>query len=140
MPRHMLWLRSAAEEMLGYLARGADNRHTGETRLNRESSRSHSVFTCTVEKTVTSNGVSKIYFARIHLIDLAGAPCMLSVVKHAHVRVECPSGQRHVCLPAPAGHGQGGGPCSKGTAPGHRGLPSPQGRDAYSCTPLPLPC
>jgi hypothetical protein len=62
----------AAEEMLGFLTKGADSRHTGETRLNHESSRSHSVFTCVVEKTVTSDGVSKIFFAKIHLIDLAG--------------------------------------------------------------------
>jgi hypothetical protein len=32
------------------LRRGAENRHVGETRLNRESSRSHSVFTCVIER------------------------------------------------------------------------------------------
>ena len=37
-------LLAAADEMLRYLAQGALQRHTGETRLNRESSRSHSVF------------------------------------------------------------------------------------------------
>ncbi|PNH12660.1 Kinesin-like protein KIF15 [Tetrabaena socialis] len=61
------------EEMLQHLIKGADNRHTGETRLNRESSRSHSVFVCTVEKTVTSNGISKCYYARLNLVDLAGS-------------------------------------------------------------------
>lgn len=34
------------------LRRGAENRHVGETRLNRESSRSHSVFTCVIERNV----------------------------------------------------------------------------------------
>jgi hypothetical protein len=34
------------------LRRGAEHRHVGETRLNRESSRSHSVFTCVVERVV----------------------------------------------------------------------------------------
>ena len=72
-PAHTYTHIYTAEEMLGYLTKGADNRHTGETRLNHESSRSHSVFTCVVEKTVTSDGVSKIFFAKIHLIDLAGA-------------------------------------------------------------------
>ena len=35
------------------LRRGAENRHVGETRLNRESSRSHSVFTCVVERNMS---------------------------------------------------------------------------------------
>ncbi len=58
--------------MLGHLVRGAENRHTGETRLNEKSSRSHSVFMVTVEKTVTSNGISKCFYARLNLVDLAG--------------------------------------------------------------------
>ncbi|GLC72382.1 hypothetical protein PLESTF_001241600 [Pleodorina starrii] len=61
------------DEMLQHLLRGAENRHTGETRLNRESSRSHSVFMCTVEKTVTSNGISKCFYAKLNLVDLAGS-------------------------------------------------------------------
>ncbi|KAF5835177.1 hypothetical protein DUNSADRAFT_7806 [Dunaliella salina] len=47
------------DDVLTLMRHGAENRHTGETRLNRESSRSHSVFTCTVEKTSkASNGDS----------------------------------------------------------------------------------
>ncbi|KXZ56379.1 hypothetical protein GPECTOR_1g336 [Gonium pectorale] len=61
------------DEMLAHLLKGAENRHTGETRLNRESSRSHSVFMCTVEKTVTSNGINKCFYARLNLVDLAGS-------------------------------------------------------------------
>ncbi|KAG2499154.1 hypothetical protein HYH03_002736 [Edaphochlamys debaryana] len=61
------------DEMLAHLVKGAENRHTGETRLNRESSRSHSVFVCTIEKTVTSNGISKCFYARLNLVDLAGS-------------------------------------------------------------------
>ncbi|KAG2455162.1 hypothetical protein HYH02_000978 [Chlamydomonas schloesseri] len=61
------------DEMLSLLLRGAENRHTGETRLNHESSRSHSVFVCTVEKTVTSNGISKCFYAKLNLVDLAGS-------------------------------------------------------------------
>ncbi|GFR41403.1 hypothetical protein Agub_g2083 [Astrephomene gubernaculifera] len=61
------------DEMLQHLMKGAENRHTGETRLNRESSRSHSVFMCTVEKNVTSNGINKCFYAKLNLVDLAGS-------------------------------------------------------------------
>jgi kinesin family protein 15 len=54
---------------------GAENRHVGETRLNRESSRSHSVFACTLERQSKSaeTGVTNVLFSRLNLIDLAGA-------------------------------------------------------------------
>lgn len=39
----------AVDDVLTLMRHGQENRHVGETRLNRESSRSHSVFTCTVE-------------------------------------------------------------------------------------------
>jgi hypothetical protein len=38
------------EDAMRVLRRGAESRHVGETRLNRESSRSHSVFTCVIER------------------------------------------------------------------------------------------
>jgi hypothetical protein len=61
------------EEVLRLMQRGANNRHVGETRLNRESSRSHSVFTCTIEKSTTSdNGLKNVITSRLNLIDLAG--------------------------------------------------------------------
>jgi hypothetical protein len=61
------------EDAMKLMARGAENRHVGETRLNRESSRSHSVFTCTVERhTRSENGLTNILFSRLNLIDLAG--------------------------------------------------------------------
>jgi len=34
------------------MAKGAENRHVGETAMNRESSRSHCVFTLTIHSTV----------------------------------------------------------------------------------------
>lgn len=62
------------DDVLTLMRHGAENRHTGETRLNRESSRSHSVFTCTVEKTSkASNGVTSVICSRLNLIDLAGS-------------------------------------------------------------------
>jgi hypothetical protein len=53
---------------------GAENRHVGETRLNRESSRSHSVFTCVLERQSKSQatGITNVLFSRLNLIDLAG--------------------------------------------------------------------
>jgi kinesin family member 15 len=56
------------------MRKGAENRHVGETRMNRESSRSHSVFTCVVEKSSksTADGVTTVVVSRLNLIDLAG--------------------------------------------------------------------
>ncbi len=56
------------------MKRGAENRHVGETRLNHESSRSHSVFTVTIERNSKSgdSGLTNILFSRLNLIDLAG--------------------------------------------------------------------
>ena len=63
----------AADDAMRLMQRGAEARHVGETRLNRESSRSHSVFTCTVERhTKSDNGLTNILFSRLNLIDLAG--------------------------------------------------------------------
>jgi kinesin family protein 15 len=61
------------EDVLKLMQKGANSRHVGETRLNRESSRSHSVFTCTIEKTtVSDNGLKNVITSRLNLIDLAG--------------------------------------------------------------------
>ena len=56
------------------MRRGADNRKVGETRMNRESSRSHSVFTCIIESNSKSkeDGLTKVTFSRLNLVDLAG--------------------------------------------------------------------
>ncbi|MEW5309683.1 MAG: hypothetical protein WDW38_001552 [Sanguina aurantia] len=63
-----------AEEVLAHLRAGAQRRHIGATRLNAESSRSHSVFTCMMEKSDSRNGNSnKLVFSRLNLIDLAGS-------------------------------------------------------------------
>ena len=55
------------------LAQGAAKRRVAHTVMNRESSRSHSVFTCSVEsKTTDANGITNILHARLNLVDLAG--------------------------------------------------------------------
>ncbi|KAL6762902.1 kinesin motor domain-containing protein, partial [Haematococcus lacustris] len=63
------------DEVMALMRRGAEHRHTGETRMNRESSRSHSVFTCIVEKSSKggSGGVTSVICSRLNLIDLAGS-------------------------------------------------------------------
>jgi hypothetical protein len=59
---------------MALMRKGAENRHTGETRLNRESSRSHSVFTCVLERQSKNQatGITNVLFSRLNLIDLAG--------------------------------------------------------------------
>ena len=53
------------------IARYHDNSHFWWS--HRESSRSHSVFTCSVEsKTTDANGITNILHARLNLVDLAG--------------------------------------------------------------------
>lgn len=43
---------TTSDETIGLLQQGATNRHVGSTNMNSESSRSHSVFTMTIESKV----------------------------------------------------------------------------------------
>ena len=66
----------AVEDTARLLLRGQQNRHTAATNMNRESSRSHSVFTCVVEsKTTDEAGLITMLSARVNLVDLAGMCC-----------------------------------------------------------------
>lgn len=63
----------AVDDAARLLLRGQQNRHTSSTHMNRESSRSHSVFTCLVEsKAVDQAGLTTMLSARVNLVDLAG--------------------------------------------------------------------
>lgn len=65
---------STVDEVQELIERGCNNRHVAETSMNRESSRSHSVFTILVEVSSTSEtGAVSIRTARLNLIDLAGS-------------------------------------------------------------------
>lgn len=56
------------------IQRGSENRHIAATRMNERSSRSHSVFTCTVEATERNeSGLTSTRTSKLNLIDLAGA-------------------------------------------------------------------
>ena len=57
------------------LQQGIANRRVGETLMNERSSRSHSVFTATVERRTpgVDGGPDSILRSRLHLVDLAGS-------------------------------------------------------------------
>ncbi|KAL3906106.1 MAG: hypothetical protein SGPRY_010674, partial [Prymnesium sp.] len=53
---------------------GAKNRHVGSTAMNQDSSRSHSIYTITVESCETKDdGTSSIRMGKLNLVDLAGS-------------------------------------------------------------------
>ena len=62
---------TSQEELLEIMAAGALNRATAATGMNEGSSRSHSVFTLTVNQKDTRNGVVKS--GKLVLVDLAGS-------------------------------------------------------------------
>ncbi|CAN6352194.1 unnamed protein product [Urochloa humidicola] len=64
---------SCVGDVMQLLMLGAMNRTVSATNMNLGSSRSHSVFTCTVESTWEKNSMSNLQFARLHLVDLAGS-------------------------------------------------------------------
>lgn len=64
---------SSPGEAMNVLALGAKNRHVGSTAMNRESSRSHAVFTLTIDTSTLENGVRHTTSATFSLVDLAGS-------------------------------------------------------------------
>ncbi|GAB4824578.1 hypothetical protein Ancab_007451 [Ancistrocladus abbreviatus] len=64
---------ASAREVMQQLLQGAANRKVAATNMNHASSRSHSVFTCVIESTWESQGVTHHRFARLNLVDLAGS-------------------------------------------------------------------
>ena len=61
------------EETLKFLEIGIKNRHTSSTFMNKESSRSHSVFTLYIESKEQKNDIRNYKYSSFHLIDLAGS-------------------------------------------------------------------
>ncbi len=60
-------------DLLVKLQVGRDNRVTGETKMNRDSSRSHSLFTVTVEMSDIIDNQNRIRVGKLNLVDLAGS-------------------------------------------------------------------
>jgi len=62
------------EEIDNLMTKGNKNRAVGATLMNAESSRSHSIFTITVECCDTGiDGKDHFYAGKLHLVDLAGS-------------------------------------------------------------------
>ncbi|GER34434.1 kinesin-related protein-like [Striga asiatica] len=65
---------SSADEIYKILEKGLSKRRTAETLLNKQSSRSHSVFTITIHiKEATPEGEELIKCGKLNLVDLAGS-------------------------------------------------------------------
>ncbi|KAM1794431.1 hypothetical protein ACFX11_034910 [Malus domestica] len=60
-------------DILRLLIQGSSNRKVAATNMNRESSRSHSVFTCVIESRWEKDSTTNLRFARLNLVDLAGS-------------------------------------------------------------------
>ena len=61
-------------EIEKYMDQGTNNRKTGETAMNKDSSRSHSIFTIYVETAERDNeGEQRIKAGKLNLVDLAGS-------------------------------------------------------------------
>ncbi|XVE49142.1 hypothetical protein DITRI_Ditri01bG0058600 [Diplodiscus trichospermus] len=60
-------------DILKLLTQGSLNRKVAATNMNRESSRSHSVFTCVIESRWENDSTTNLRFARLNLVDLAGS-------------------------------------------------------------------
>jgi len=61
------------EEALNYLFEGESNRTVSAHSLNRESSRSHCIYTIHVEQKSRTESTEKVVFSKLHLVDLAGS-------------------------------------------------------------------
>ncbi|XP_050227654.1 kinesin-like protein KIN-5C [Mercurialis annua] len=65
---------TSANEIFTLLERGSAKRRTAETLLNKQSSRSHSLFTITIHiKEATPEGEELIKCGKLNLVDLAGS-------------------------------------------------------------------
>ena len=64
---------SNEEEALNYLFEGESNRTVSSSELNKDSSRSHCVYTIHLEQKSRMESTEKVIFSRFHLVDLAGS-------------------------------------------------------------------
>jgi hypothetical protein len=64
---------TSVAETFSLMKVGTQHRHTGSTSMNKESSRSHSVFTLLIESREVKQGLLNFRSSRFHLIDLAGS-------------------------------------------------------------------
>lgn len=62
-----------SEDAIEVLQKGARNRHVGATNMNQESSRSHSVFSMTIESKQIQEGITNLKTSKFNFVDLAGS-------------------------------------------------------------------
>ncbi|RKP21773.1 kinesin-domain-containing protein, partial [Rozella allomycis CSF55] len=63
----------SSQEAYRLFLKGIQNRHVAETAMNRESSRSHSLFTITIFSKTREGGILNIAESRFNIVDLAGS-------------------------------------------------------------------
>uniref|UniRef100_A0AC34QF45 Kinesin-like protein n=1 Tax=Panagrolaimus sp. JU765 TaxID=591449 RepID=A0AC34QF45_9BILA len=64
---------TGADNMLRMMELGSANRHVGSTNMNELSSRSHAIFTVTVECVAGIDDAKHLTQGKLHLVDLAGS-------------------------------------------------------------------
>ena len=70
---------TSAEELLTLMRKAHQQRHTGATDMNKESSRSHCIFTLRVKaKRQLPDGSKLEVGGKLHCVDLAGSECAKS--------------------------------------------------------------
>ena len=62
-----------SNELMQKLEQGKENRHVGQTKMNMDSSRSHSIFIVVVEMSDLVEGQTRIRVGKLNLVDLAGS-------------------------------------------------------------------
>jgi hypothetical protein len=63
-----------AKQMIEIMKTGRDNRSTGATKMNKDSSRSHSLFTIIIENSsIDEHGETHYRMGKLNLVDLAGS-------------------------------------------------------------------
>jgi kinesin family protein 3/17 len=68
-----MYITKSVDDIKKALVLGSKNRKKGETLMNRDSSRSHCMFTLYVETQETIGGEEKIKVGKLNLVDLAGS-------------------------------------------------------------------
>lgn len=69
---------SSVDEICAILDKGSSRKHRAETLLNKQSNRSHSIFTITIQiKESSYDGSELIRCGRLNLVDLAGSENIL---------------------------------------------------------------
>lgn len=63
----------SVQKAVALLNQGIRSRHIGETLMNRESSRSHAVYTLHIQCKVAAGGNTSLRTSKLHFVDLAGS-------------------------------------------------------------------